>query len=45
MLDCMAKKYEEGEDRWQARINQDWRVHFRIDGDTYRVAELKPHPK
>ena len=40
-----AKKYDEGEDRWQARINQDWRFYFRIDGDTYRVAELKPHPK
>jgi hypothetical protein len=29
----------------QARINQDWRFYFRIDGDTYRIAELKPHPK
>src|SRR6266699_2732148 len=24
--------------------NQDWRFYFRIDGDTYRIAELKPHP-
>ena len=29
-----AKKYDEGEDRWQARINQDWRFYFKIDGDT-----------
>jgi Txe/YoeB family toxin of Txe-Axe toxin-antitoxin module len=40
-----AKKYDEAEDRWQARINQDCRFYFRIDGDTYRVAELRPHPK
>jgi hypothetical protein len=30
---------------WQARINQDWCFYFRIDGDTYRIAELRPHPK
>ena len=40
-----AKKYDEGEGRWQARINQDWRFYFKIDGDTYRIAGLKPHPK
>jgi plasmid maintenance system killer protein len=40
-----AKKYDEAQDRWQARINQDWRFYFRIDGDTYRIAELTPHPK
>jgi plasmid maintenance system killer protein len=40
-----AKKYDEAADRWQARINQDWRFYFQIDGDTYRIAELKPHPK
>jgi hypothetical protein len=40
-----AKKYDEAEDRWQARINQDWRSYFTIAGDTYRISELKPHPK
>lgn len=40
-----AKKYDETEDRWQARINQDWRFYFKIAGDTYRISELKPHPK
>lgn len=40
-----AKKYNETEDLWQARINQDWRFYFKIDGGTYRIIELKPHPK
>ncbi len=40
-----AKKYEEAEARWQARINQDWRFYFKIDGDSYRIAEIRPHPK
>jgi len=40
-----AKKYDEAADRWQGHINQDWRFYFRTDGDTYRIAELKPHPK
>jgi hypothetical protein len=40
-----AKKYDEGEDRWQARINQGWRFYFKIAGDSYRITELKPHPK
>jgi mRNA interferase RelE/StbE len=40
-----AKTYDESEGRWQARVNQDWRFYFKIDGDTYRIAELKPHPK
>ena len=40
-----VKKYDEAEDRWQARINLDWRFYLKIDGDTYRVAESKPHPK
>ena len=40
-----AKKYDEAEERWQARINQDWRFYFKIDAGTYRISELKPHPK
>lgn len=39
-----AKKYDEAEDRWQARIN-DWRFYFKIDRDTYHVTDLIPHPK
>ena len=40
-----AKKYDEAHDRWQARVNDDWRFYFTIDGDTYRITELIPHPK
>ncbi len=40
-----AKKFDEAQDRWQARVNDDWRFYFTIEGDTYRVSELIPHPK
>ncbi len=40
-----AKKYNEAEDKWQARVNQDWRFYFRIVGDTYIITEIIPHPK
>ncbi len=40
-----AKKYDEEERRWQARINDDWRFYFKIDGDTYNITDLIPHPK
>jgi hypothetical protein len=31
--------------RWQARVNQDRRFYFKIDGDIYRISDLTPHPK
>ena len=40
-----AKKYDEGDDRWQGRVNQDWRFYFRIDGDAYFLLDIIPHPK
>lgn len=40
-----AKKYEEAEDLWQARVNRDWRFYFTITGDTYRIEDIIPHPK
>jgi len=40
-----AKKFDEANDRWQARVNDDWRFYFTIDRDTYRITELMPHPK
>jgi len=40
-----AKKFDEANDRWQARINDDWRFYFTIVEDTYRISELMPHPK
>lgn len=40
-----AKKFDEGNDVWQARINRDWRFYFRIGGDVYYILDLMPHPK
>lgn len=39
-----AKKYDETEDRWQARVNQDWRFYFYIEDDTYVILDITPHP-
>ena len=40
-----AKKYNEAEDLWQARVTASWRFYFKIEGDTYRLEEIKAHPK
>lgn len=40
-----AKKYNEGQDLWQARVTQDWRFYFLIDGDTYILQTIRRHPK
>jgi plasmid maintenance system killer protein len=40
-----AKKYDEAQDRWQARVNKDWRFYFTIVNDTYYILKLIPHPK
>ena len=40
-----AKKYDEANNRWQARVNRGWRFYFKIDDDTYFITELIPHPK
>jgi mRNA-degrading endonuclease RelE of RelBE toxin-antitoxin system len=40
-----AKKYDEGRDLWQARVNRDWRLYFTIIGDTYQIEDVIPHPK
>ncbi len=40
-----AKKYDEGLDVWQARINQDHRFYFRIGGDAYEILTIARHPK
>jgi mRNA-degrading endonuclease RelE of RelBE toxin-antitoxin system len=29
-----AKKYDESQDLWQARVNRSWRFYFHILGDT-----------
>jgi plasmid maintenance system killer protein len=40
-----AKKYDEANDIWQARINQGWRFYFQIKGDFYVILALIAHPK
>ena len=40
-----AKKYDEAKNLWQARVTQDWRFYFTIEGDSYRLLEIKSHPK
>jgi len=40
-----AKKYDESNDIWQARVNQDWRFYFTIEAGTYRILKVIPHPK
>jgi mRNA interferase RelE/StbE len=40
-----AKKYDHANDIWQARVNRDWRFYFHIQGDTYYLLDIIPHPK
>ena len=40
-----AKKYDEGRDIWQARVNKNWRFYFRIEGNTYFLLGVTRHPK
>jgi mRNA-degrading endonuclease RelE of RelBE toxin-antitoxin system len=40
-----AKKYDEANDVWQARVTDDYRFYFRIIGDEYRITTIIPHPK
>ena len=40
-----AKKYDEAADIWQARVTGSVRFYFRIEGDVYRLLNIKKHPK
>ena len=40
-----AKKYDEGEDTWQARVDDDFRFYFLIERDTYVLLDIRKHPK
>ena len=40
-----AKKYDEANDLWQARVNDDWRFYFTLNGDTCQITNIIPHPK
>ena len=40
-----AKKCDEANDVWQARVNRDWRFYFTIEGDAYYIIDMTAHPK
>lgn len=40
-----AKKFDETNDIWQARVDDDYRFYFQIDGQTYLLLSIIPHPK
>ena len=40
-----AKKYYEANDIWQARVDDGYRFYFQIDGETYLLLSIIPHPK
>ena len=40
-----AKKYDESQGIWQARVNRDWRFYFTIEGHTYYLQDIVKHPK
>ena len=40
-----AKKYGGTDDLWQGRVNRDYRFYFQIDGDSYLILTIIPHPK
>ena len=40
-----AKKYDETENIWQARVDKDIRFYFVIRHDSYILLDIKKHPK
>ena len=38
-----AKKFDEAQDVWQARVNGHYRFYFQIRGDTYFILNLRKH--
>ncbi len=40
-----AKKYDEANDIWQARVTKGWRFYFQIEDDTYTILSVRAHPK
>lgn len=40
-----AKKYNETNNIWQARIDKNIRFYFKIQGETYLLIDIKNHPK
>jgi mRNA-degrading endonuclease RelE of RelBE toxin-antitoxin system len=40
-----AKKIDERDDVWQARVNLSWRFYFKIIRDEYHLIDITRHPK
>ena len=40
-----AKKYNEKNAVWQARVNREWRFYFKIIRDEYHLIDITRHPK
>lgn len=40
-----AKKYNEEEGVWQARVDKSFRFFFKINDDVYTLLNIKNHPK
>ena len=40
-----AKKYDESRNLWQARVDRNYRFYFQVQGDTYTLLSIIPHPK
>ena len=40
-----AKKYDEANNVWQARVDDRYRFYFRIEADTYKILSVTSHPK
>jgi plasmid maintenance system killer protein len=40
-----AKKYDKTRGIWQAWVDGGWRFYFTIEGDTYYLIDIMPHPK
>lgn len=40
-----AKKYNEANDVWQARVNSNYRFYFQIKGDKFIILTIIKHPK
>jgi hypothetical protein len=40
-----AKKHDEAQGIWQARVNEAWRFHLTVEGDVYCLHKIKAHPK
>jgi len=40
-----VKKYDPRRNVWQARVSRNWRFYFTIEGETYHLIDIIPHPK